>query len=72
MNYCQDKEQLLHTQLVKCGVHYGKAAKVAKIIASGYPDELLTDDEIKLTQEVCREWLRQRQRLNSIEENISF
>lgn len=72
MNFCQGKEQLLHTQLVKYGIHHYKAAKVAKIIASGCPDELLTDEEIKLTQEVCQEWLRQRQRLISIEANINF
>ncbi|WP_214662709.1 hypothetical protein [Amazonocrinis nigriterrae] len=72
MIFCQDKEQLLHTQLVKYGIHYRKAAKVAKIIASGCPDELLTDEEIQLTQEVCREWLKQRQRLDSIEANIHW
>lgn len=61
------KEQLLlHTELVKHGVDYHKAAKVAKILADKKPDELLTEEEIRLTQEVCQVWLRQRNRLTSI------
>jgi hypothetical protein len=72
MSFSQDKKKLLHTQLVKYGIHYRKAAKAAEILASETPDELLTYEEIQLTQEVCREWLKQRKRLHSIEENISF
>ncbi|RCJ41221.1 hypothetical protein A6770_09075 [Nostoc minutum NIES-26] len=72
MSFRQEKKKLLHTQLVKYGIHYRKAARAAEILASEKPDELLTDEEIQLTQEVCREWLKQRKRLDSIEENISF
>lgn len=72
MAFSQDKQQLLHTQLVKFGIHYRKAAIAAEILASGKPDELLTEEEIQLTKEVCKEWLKQRKRLDSIEENINF
>lgn len=64
--FIQKEQQLLHTELVKYGVDYYKAAKVAKILADKKPDELLTEEEIQLTREVCEAWLRQRNRLTSI------
>jgi hypothetical protein len=60
------QEQLLHTELVKHGVDYHKAAKVAKILADKKSYELLTEEEMRLTREVCEAWLRQRNRLASI------
>ncbi len=64
-----EKERIFHTQLVKYGVEYDKAAKAAKILASGKPDELLTNEEIQLVKEVCRDWSIQNKRykrLNSL------
>ncbi len=58
-----DKQQLFHTELVKYGVGYHKAAEAARILASGKPDELLTTQEIQLVIEVCQEWSRQHKRL---------
>lgn len=66
MSSLKEKEKFFHTELVKYGVDYYKAAKVAKILASGKPDELLNDKDIQLAEEVCKQWLRQRKRLNSI------
>ncbi|MBH8556233.1 hypothetical protein I8751_28665 [Nostocaceae cyanobacterium CENA357] len=57
-----EKEKIFHTQLVKYGVEYEKAAKAAKILASGKPDEQLTDEEIQLVTEVCRDWSVQNKR----------
>ncbi|MDZ8053269.1 MAG: hypothetical protein RMX68_025580 [Aulosira sp. ZfuVER01] len=62
----QKNQQFWHTELVKYGVEYHQAAKVAKILAEKKTDELLTDEEIRLTKQVCEAWLRQRDRLASI------
>ncbi|WP_026732395.1 hypothetical protein [Fischerella sp. PCC 9605] len=64
--FSKEKEEFFHTELVKYGVDYQRAAKVAKILASEKPDELLSDKEKQLAEEVCKEWLRQHQRLTSI------
>lgn len=61
-----EREQLFHTELVKCGVEYHKAAKAAQIIVSETSDDLLTDDEIQLVKDVCQQWLEQRKRLGLI------
>ncbi|OKH28676.1 hypothetical protein NIES2101_43595 [Calothrix sp. HK-06] len=52
----KDIEQIFHTHLVKYGVSYDKAAKVAKILGSGKPEEILTEEENKLVTEACQEW----------------
>lgn len=52
----KEKEKLFFTELVKYGVKHDKAAKAAKILAAGLPDELLTKKEKQLVIEVCREW----------------
>jgi hypothetical protein len=52
----EEKEKLFHTELVKYGVEYELAAQAARILVSGKPDELLTEQEIQLVKEVCREW----------------
>ncbi|QSJ18825.1 hypothetical protein JYQ62_08755 [Nostoc sp. UHCC 0702] len=62
----KEREKFFHTQLVKYGINYQKAAKVARIIASGCPDTLLTEEEIRLSKQVCQDWLRQHQRVTSI------
>ncbi|BAU06387.1 MULTISPECIES: hypothetical protein [Fischerella] len=60
--YSKEIEEFFHTQLVKYGVDYQRAAQVAHILASGKPDELLSEKEIQIAEEVCREWLRQYKR----------
>jgi hypothetical protein len=60
--YSKEKEEFFHTELVKYGVDYQRAAQVAHILASGKSDELLSEKEIQLAEEVCREWLRQYKR----------
>ncbi|MDZ7958755.1 MAG: hypothetical protein RMY34_12890 [Aulosira sp. DedQUE10] len=61
--FLQKEQELLHTELVKYGIDYHKAAKAAQILAHKKPDEVLTDEEIQLTKEVCEVWLQQRNRL---------
>jgi len=67
----EQKEQLFHTELVKYGIPYHKAAKAAKILVSNPPEETLTDEETKLVQEACREWLKQRQRLDFVLQQLT-
>ncbi|BAZ65850.1 MAG: hypothetical protein KME28_06420 [Pelatocladus maniniholoensis HA4357-MV3] len=68
--YSKEKEEFFHTELVKYGVDYQRAAKVALILASGTPDELLSEKEIQLAEEVCKEWLRQHQRYKRLTSNL--
>ncbi|MFB2772504.1 hypothetical protein ACE1AT_24970 [Pelatocladus sp. BLCC-F211] len=68
--YSKEKEEFFHTELVKYGVDYHRAAKVAQILASGTPDELLSEKEIQLAEEVCKEWLRQYQRYKRLTSNF--
>ncbi|HEY9750177.1 MAG TPA: hypothetical protein V6C63_15950 [Allocoleopsis sp.] len=67
----KQKEELFHTELVKHGVPYHKAAKAAKILASNQPEDVLTEEETQLVQEACRVWLKQRQRLNFILQQLA-
>jgi len=67
----KQKEELFHTELVKHGIPYHKAAKAAKILVSNPPEETLTTEEVELVQEACREWLKQRQRLNFVLQQLS-
>jgi len=39
---------------------------VAKLLAANKPDELLTDEEQQLIDEVCRLWLKRRNQGQSI------
>ena len=41
----EQKEPLFHTELVKYGIPYHKAAKAAKILVSNPPEETLTDED---------------------------
>ncbi|BAT55664.1 unknown protein [Nostoc sp. NIES-3756] len=58
----EEKERLFHTQLVKYGVKFEKAAKVAKILASGESEESWTEEERQLVTETCEEWLKAHKR----------
>ncbi|MDZ8187395.1 MAG: hypothetical protein RMX96_21430 [Nostoc sp. ChiSLP02] len=58
----QEKEKIFHTELVKYGVKYEKAQKAAQLLASGKPDELLTQQERQIVLEACYEWSKQRKR----------
>jgi uncharacterized DUF497 family protein len=62
----EEKEKLFHTKLVKHGVSYSDAARVAKILASETPDEHLTAEDRQLTTEVCKIWLQHHKRLTSL------
>ncbi|KAF3890757.1 hypothetical protein DA73_0400001290 [Tolypothrix bouteillei VB521301] len=62
----EEKERLFHTELVKHGVSYSHAARVAKILASETPDEVLTAEDVQLTTEACKIWLKQHKRLTSL------
>lgn len=66
----QEKERLFHTELVKYGVEYRIASKVARILASGKPDELLTQQERQIVQEACQKWFTQHKRKKRIDSMI--
>ncbi|MBD2251577.1 hypothetical protein H6G14_09685 [Nostoc parmelioides FACHB-3921] len=53
----EEKEKLFHTQLVKYGVRYEKAARAASILASGKSEEVFSEEEKQLVTEVCQQWL---------------
>lgn len=56
-----ENEDLFYTQLVKHGVEFQKAAKVARILASGKPEKLLANEDRQLVKDVCRQWARLHQ-----------
>lgn len=66
-----DKERFLHTELVKSGVGYHQAAKVARILVSRLSDDQLTEEEIRLAKAACKQWLEQRNRLKNLERLFS-
>ncbi len=66
LNSAPEREKLFHNELVRYGVHYHKAAQVAKILAAQEWDEHLTTAEQHLVEEVCQQWLQQRKRLDLI------
>ncbi|MDZ7955952.1 MAG: hypothetical protein RMY16_19730 [Nostoc sp. DedQUE12b] len=51
-----ENEDLFYTQLVKYGVESEIAIKVAQILASGFPNELLAQEEIQLVTQACKKW----------------
>jgi mannose/cellobiose epimerase-like protein (N-acyl-D-glucosamine 2-epimerase family) len=61
-----------HTQLLKYGIENQIAAKVAEILVSEMLDEFLTNEEIMLAEEVCKQWLKQHQRLSFINKSLSI
>ncbi|MBE8990366.1 hypothetical protein [Nostoc sp. LEGE 12450] len=58
----EEKEKIFYTELVKYGVSYEKAVIAARILASGQPDELLTDEEILIAKEACSKWFLEKKR----------
>lgn len=66
----QEKERIFHTDLVKYGVKYDKAAKAAKLLASEKPEELWTEEEKQLVTEACSQWLGNHNRYKKLKESI--
>lgn len=66
-----EKERLFLNELVKRCVPYDRAREVARILASGEPDEELTEEEIQLAKAVCREWLERHKRSNALRTALS-
>lgn len=62
----EEKQQIFHTELVKCHIPYDQAAQVARILASEQLDEQLTPEEQQLVESVCRKWMQQRQRMSHL------
>ncbi|MBD1863045.1 MULTISPECIES: hypothetical protein [Trichocoleus] len=56
----QRQEQSYRTELVKWGIDFEKAFKVARILARNIPNENLTSSEVELVEEVCKEWFEKR------------
>jgi hypothetical protein len=49
-----ESEPLFYTQLVKHGVEFQKAAKVARILASGKSERLLANEDRQLVKDTSR------------------
>ncbi|BAT53513.1 unknown protein [Nostoc sp. NIES-3756] len=64
----EEKEKLFHTQLVKYGVKYDKAAKAAQLMVSDGLENL-TQQEQQLVTEACQEWLKAKKRCGNINSN---
>ncbi|MBD2533824.1 hypothetical protein H6G97_31450 [Nostoc flagelliforme FACHB-838] len=64
----KEKEKIFHTELVKFGVKYDRAAKAAYILASGKSDELLTEQEKRFVIEVCEEWSKNHKRYKELQQ----
>lgn len=54
------RAQLFCMELVKWGIDYGRAIKVAHILAVANLEEPLGLLEAQLVEDVCREWLEKR------------
>ncbi|MBD1864623.1 MULTISPECIES: hypothetical protein [Trichocoleus] len=67
----EEKTRLFHAELVKAGVEYQQASRVAKVLAQNQFEESLPPEEAQLTEEACRIWLQHRQRLNFIEQTLA-
>lgn len=67
----EEKERLFQMELVKGGVDYRQAVRVAKVLARNQSEESLTPEEAQLTEEACRLWLQHRQRLSFIEKTLA-
>ncbi|MBD2359010.1 hypothetical protein H6G41_31235 [Tolypothrix sp. FACHB-123] len=68
----EEKKIFFHTELVRYGVKYDRAATVAKILAAEKPDELLTEEEKQLVDEVCNEWLNNYNRYKNIQQSANL
>lgn len=67
----EEKEKIFHTNLVKYGIKYDKAAKVAKLLASENHEDSWTEEEKILVAEVCKEWLIYRKRYKKVIEAVN-
>ena len=67
----EEKTRLFHWELVKAGVDYQQAGRVAKVLAQNPPEASLPPEDSKLTEEACRIWLQYRQRLTFIEQTLA-
>jgi len=67
----EEKTRLFHAELVKAGVDYHQAGRVAKVLAQNQPEESLLPEEAQLSEEACRIWLQHRQRLTFIEQTLA-
>jgi hypothetical protein len=67
----EEKERLFHAELVKVGVDYQQAARVAKLLAQNIAEEDLTSEEAQLSETACRIWLQHRQRLSFVERTLA-
>lgn len=66
----EDRQQLFHTELVRVGIDFHQAERVANLLAKNL-DEQLTPEEYQLVQTVCKQWLTQRKRLNFISQVLN-
>jgi dsRNA-specific ribonuclease len=57
-----EQESILCSQLVKHNIKYSQAVAVSKLLVAQGSGQALTEAESQLTQQVCRQWLEQRQR----------
>jgi DNA-nicking Smr family endonuclease len=61
------QESILCSQLVKHNIKYSQAVAVSKLLVAHGSGRALTEAESQLTQQVCRQWLEQRQRQQRLE-----
>lgn len=62
----EDKEQLFYNELLKSGVEYQAAIRVAKLIASAHPDTSLSAEDHELMTQACQQWLNWHKRRQKI------
>jgi hypothetical protein len=62
----QRKEIIFRVELVHRLIPESRASEVAKLLAADKPDELLTEEEQQLIDEVCRLWLERRNQGRSL------
>lgn len=67
----EERERLFQIELIKAGVDFRQAAKVAKVLALNLMDEQLTSEEKQLVQSVCTQWLAQRKRMTFISQVLN-
>lgn len=60
------RELLFRVELIHRLVPESKAIKVAELLAADTPDELLTEEEKQLIEDVCRLWLQRRSQCRSV------
>ena len=73
----EERKKLYHTELIKAGIDFHQAEKVARLLAENLLlaedllDEQLTPEENQLVQDVCAQWLTQRKRMNFISKTLN-